>query len=143
MNKENIFYYPVRIHYRDTDAGGVVYHANYLSFTEMARSEYLRSLGMSLPILAEKGILFVVRSAALEYLAPAVLEDLLHVTVTVTKIKRASIRFIQQILRKSDNKVLCVADVLIACVSSETFRPILMPEDVRKCFNNLMVELGE
>ena len=98
--KPNAFTIPVRIYYEDTDAGGVVYYANYLKFLERCRTEWLREIGHEqADLLRDPGIAFVVRSVALEYLKPARLDDLLTVTLEVEKITRSQIFFRQHILR--------------------------------------------
>ena len=96
------FTIPIRIYYEDTDAGGVVYYANYLKFLERCRTEYLRSLGHEQAnLLRDAGIAFVVRSVSLEYLKPARLDDLLTVSVEVEKTSRSQIFFCQHIRRKN------------------------------------------
>jgi acyl-CoA thioester hydrolase len=96
------FTIPIRIYYEDTDAGGVVYYANYLKFLERCRTEYLRSLGHEQAnLLRDAGIAFVVRSVNLEYLKPARLDDLLTVSVEVEKTSRSQIFFCQHIRRKN------------------------------------------
>ncbi len=98
--KPNAFTIPVRIYYEDTDAGGVVYYANYLKFLERCRTEWLREIGHEqADLLRDPGIAFVVRSVALEYLKPARLDDLLTVSLEVEKITRSQIFFRQHILR--------------------------------------------
>ncbi len=96
------FTIPIRIYYEDTDAGGVVYYANYLKFLERCRTEYRRSLGHEQAnLLRDAGIAFVVRSVNLEYLKPARLDDLLTVSVEVEKTSRSQIFFCQHIRRKN------------------------------------------
>ncbi len=98
--KPNAFTIPVRIYYEDTDAGGVVYYANYLKFLERCRTEWLRSIGHEQgDLLRDAGIAFVVRSVSLEYLKPARLDDLLTVSLEVEKISRSQIFFRQHIRR--------------------------------------------
>src|SRR5687768_16635065 len=88
----------VRVYYEDTDAGGVVYYANYLKFMERARTDFLRSLGVEHDVLKERERrMFVVRSAQLEFLKPARLDDLLHVDVGITDIGGASLTFVQAV----------------------------------------------
>lgn len=98
--KPNAFTIPVRIYYEDTDAGGVVYYANYLKFLERCRTEWLRSIGHEQgDLLRDDGIAFVVRSVTLDYLKPARLDDLLTVSLEVEKIARSQIFFRQHIRR--------------------------------------------
>jgi acyl-CoA thioester hydrolase len=95
---------PVRIYYEDTDAGGVVYYANYLKFLERCRSEWLRAIGhQQADLLRDPGIAFVVRSVSIEYLKPARLDDQLLVDLEVEKISRAQIFFRQHIRRADES----------------------------------------
>jgi acyl-CoA thioester hydrolase len=120
---------PVRIYYEDTDAGGVVYYANYLRFMERARSEWMRSMGFELDALArDEGTLFAVRSANLEYLRPARLSDLLEVSVSVTRRGRASIDLYQEITRVDE--LICMAQVRLVCVDSQGFAPRPIPKRI-------------
>jgi acyl-CoA thioester hydrolase len=120
----------VRVYWEDTDAGGIVYYANYLRFLERARTEWLRSLGWDQGTLAnEYGVLFVVRSAALDFLRPARLDDVLRVEVAVAATGAATIEFEQRIERCSE--VLVTARVKIACVRIAAFQPARIPRKVR------------
>ena len=111
-----------RIYYEDTDAGGVVYYANYLKFFERARTDFLRVLEISQSDLAEKeNLVFVVRRCEIDYLAPAKLDDLVEVSVVVTEIRSASILMYQEI--KKEGEILSRLNVKIACVSRDGFRP--------------------
>ena len=117
---------PVRVYYEDTDAGGVVFYANYLAFMERARTEWLRSLGYDNSGLAEAhGVVFAVRRADLDFLKPARLDDALVVTAQVTEIRRASLAFEQQVLR--DEETLCRGTVKLVCVDTERFLPTAIP----------------
>ena len=101
MGKSKIFSLPVRVYFQDTDAGGVVYHANYLNFMERARTEWLRTLGHSnTSFMKEFGMVFVVRSFKLDYLKPALLDDLLEVTVQIKDIGRSRITLLQCVRRR-------------------------------------------
>ena len=121
------FSLPVRVYYEDTDAGGVVYYANYLRFCERARSECLRVLGFSQrQLLDAGGPLFVVRSVQADYLAPARLDDNLSVVSTVKALRRVSMGVSQQIFR--EDKLLFTAEVKIVCVAPDAGRPIPWPE---------------
>ena len=100
------FVFPVRVYYEDTDAGAVVYYANYLKFAERARTEMLRHLGIENSVLQERhGIAFVVRHIEAEYLAPARLDDLLAVHLTLTKVGGASLDGVQTISRGGEDLV--------------------------------------
>ncbi len=124
-----VFRWPVRIYYEDTDAGAVVYYANYLKFMERARTEWLRALGFELPVLADKyGILFVVRSVAIEYLKPARFNDAIEVTVELLDHGRSRIAVLQQVLRGGE--VLAAARVQGVCVDTQTIRPAAIPQPI-------------
>ncbi|GGB31341.1 acyl-CoA thioester hydrolase [Oceanisphaera marina] len=127
MTSETLFSWPVRIYYEDTDAGGIVYNANYLKFMERARTEWLRSLGVEQDNLLEQGVAFVVRRIELDMLKPARFNDALTVTVTVKKLKRASIVFEQEILDDAGLS-LVRGTVLIACVQIAHMKPFAIPE---------------
>ena len=123
------FIWPVRVYYEDTDAGGVVYYANYLKFFERARTEWLRALGIEQDALRrETGVLFAVRSVAVEYLRPAYLDDFLEVVCHLEERKRVSLLF-SQVLRHPgvDGQVLCVGKVKVACLDATTKRPHSLP----------------
>jgi len=128
------FEYPVRIYYEDTDSGGVVYYANYLKFFERARTEWLRSAGISQQQLSQDtGLIFVVRSTALEYHAPARLDDALAVISGVARMGRVSVDFEQQIWRGTANhrELLASGHIKVGCVHRETLRPTPFPEMIR------------
>ena len=125
-----VFTLPVRVYYEDTDAGGVVYYANYLRFCERARTEWLRTLGFSQAHMHQEAqILFVVRSVQADYYQGAILDDLLHVETTVAKLGGASMTFEQRILRQDQR--LFSARVTVACMSSESRRATPFPPAVR------------
>jgi acyl-CoA thioester hydrolase len=125
----SVFCWPVRIYYEDTDAGGVVYYANYLKFMERARTEWLRAKGFELPTLADKhGILFVVRAVEIEYLKPARFNDALDVTLELSDHGRSQIAIFQQVLR--GHEVLTRARVRAVCVDARTIRPARIPHPV-------------
>ena len=120
-----VFSFPVRVYWEDTDAGGVVYYANYLKFLERARTEWLRSRGHSQQSLStEQGIQFMVLGVGIEYRAPARLDDLLRVTCVPKVESRTTARFVQHIHRESPRPGLLVeASVRVVCVDSGTLRP--------------------
>lgn len=121
------FNYPIRVYYEDTDAGGVVYHANYLKFFERARTEMLRTMGYEQDQLkANEGIIFAVRSVQIDYLRSALFNNLLQVSSNVTDAKKASLTFSQQISR--DGELLCTGIIRIACLDAQTLRPKVIPE---------------
>ncbi|MDD5114327.1 MAG: tol-pal system-associated acyl-CoA thioesterase [Methylobacter sp.] len=121
------FSWPVRVYYEDTDAGGVVFYANYLKFFERARTEMLRAMGYEQDrLIAEQGIIFVVRSVQVDYLLPARFNELLQVTAKVSVAKKASLTFEQIITR--DDAVLTSGVIRIACLDANTMRPKAIPE---------------
>ena len=125
------FTWPVRVYFEDTDAGGVVYYANYLKFCERARTEWLRTTGLAQNRLAtEQNILSVVRADEASYLRPAVLDDTLDVVTTLDKLGRASLDFAQQVRR--DGQTLFEARIGIACVDRNSMRPTPIPSAVRR-----------
>ena len=120
---------PLRVYYEDTDTAGIVYHANYLKFAERGRSEMLRSLGFPHRRLgAEEGVGFAVRRAAVEYLAPARLEDALTVVTTLTGVGAATLSARQEIRREGE--LLADIDLLVACIGRDG-RPRRLPSALR------------
>ncbi|WP_111430849.1 tol-pal system-associated acyl-CoA thioesterase [Rhodobacteraceae bacterium DSL-40] len=125
----------LRVYYEDTDAGGVVYYANYLKFAERARTEALLGLGISQSELHERlGLLFVVKGIAVDYRAPARLEDRLVVRTRLTGLGAARILMEQQILREAELLARC--DVALACIGPEG-RPARMPASLRETIASL------
>lgn len=129
------FFYRCRVYYEDTDAGGIVYYVNYLKFMERARTERLRSLGFAQSQLAGEDLLFVVHSSEARYYAPARLDDELIVTAEVVELRRASLRFKQQVRRAEDDVLLCEGQLVVACVRTESLKPRPIPEPLRAAFN--------
>lgn len=122
------FSWPVRVYYEDTDAGGVVYYANYLKYLERARSEFLRKLGFELDRLArEENILFIVRKVTIDYLKPALFNELLNVSAKITELRKVSMLF-QQTIRNRNNECICQAEIRIACIDQTTMKPVTIPE---------------
>lgn len=107
----------IRIYYEDTDAGGVVYHANYLGFFERARTEYLRSRGLSVRQLHEEGYIFPVVRVEVDFKAPAVLDDLLQIDTEVLEVGKTSFTLQQRAIRCADCKLLVEAKVTLVCVA--------------------------
>jgi acyl-CoA thioester hydrolase len=121
------FVFPVTVYYEDTDAGGVVYHANYLKFMERARTEWLRRLGFDLHDLhRDHNLLFPVRQVRLEYQLPARLNERLTVRSSLVRRRRVAMYFEQTVLR--DGALLCHAEVEIVCVYADSFRPRRIPD---------------
>lgn len=147
------FYWPVRVYYEDTDAGGVVFYANYLKFFERARTEWLRAAGINQSILADDpGIVFVVARTAVDYHFPARLDNRLKISVHIEKFGRASVDFIQQAWRIDDEqthgvllegesqnegrelpgqRLIATGTICVVCVDKKNFRPCSIPQDIR------------
>ncbi len=127
----NCFSIPVRVYWEDTDAGGVVFYANYLKFFERARTEWLRAAGFEQQAMRESSnILFVVAQAQLRYLAPARLDDGLTVTVQVESMGAASIALVQTVFR--DATPLVEGRVRVGCVEASSWKPVRIPLPVRQ-----------
>ncbi|MBV8636233.1 MAG: tol-pal system-associated acyl-CoA thioesterase [Burkholderiaceae bacterium] len=128
------FRWGLRVYYEDTDAGGIVFYANYLKFFERARTEWLRATGLNQKVLAEQhGVIFVVKSTAVDYHAPAKLDDELNVTVLVRRLGRASIEFRQEAWRIGKDGaplLLATGDVKVGCIDANSLRPSAMPDEV-------------
>ncbi|VVD75678.1 4-hydroxybenzoyl-CoA thioesterase [Pandoraea horticolens] len=125
----------IRVYYEDTDAGGVVFYANYLKFFERARTEWLRSLGIEqLELARSTGMIFIVRSTAVDYLSPARLDDLLTIKSRIERIGGASVDFEQQAWREASDghsELLARGSIKIGCVAAHTLRPGKIPAQVR------------
>ena len=125
------FSLPVRVYYQDTDAGGVVYHSTYLNFMERARYEWIRELGFNANALIEDHkILFMVHSIEIDYFKPAVLDDLLQITVAAKEIGRSRITLYQEVLRSHIK--LVSATIHVVCVGAETLKPVSIPAPLRE-----------
>jgi len=129
------FTIPVRVYYEDTDAGGVVYYANYLKYLERCRTEWLRAAGFDQSaLLAEHGLAFMVRRVEADYRRPAILDDVLHVSLRIEKFGGARIVFAQVVSRQGHGgpEALLEARVEIACVNMKTGKPMPIPEWMRE-----------
>lgn len=125
----SVFDWTVRVYYEDTDAGGIVFYANYLKFFERARTEWLRACAIGQQELRDEcGAIFVVKAADIEYHAPARLDDVLKLTLSIEKLGRASVQFIQQAW--CGDAVLASARVKVGCVDAATMRPRALPDTV-------------
>ncbi len=121
------FLWPVRVYYEDTDAAGVVYYANYLKYMERARTEWLRGIGFEQTDLARQhAVIFVVRSAAIDYLAPARFDDELRVALELSKVGAGQIDLVQRVSR--GEALLVTAEIKLACVSRATMRATRIPQ---------------
>ena len=126
MAAVTLFNWNVRVYYEDTDAGGVVYHSNYLNFMERARTEWLRNLGFEQTYLKDElSIVFVVYSAQIDFKNPAKFNDLLTVSSKIAKIGRSSFEVAQTITLNA--QLLTQALIRIVCVNPYTFRPVAIP----------------
>jgi len=120
------YFHPVRVYWEDTDAGGVVFYANYLKFFERARTEWLRGQGFSQQQMAdETDVVFVVMHTDVRYHRPARLDDQLRITVHRAEVSRARMRVEQQAWR--GDELLCEGNIQLACVQRGTFRPCRIP----------------
>ena len=131
-----VFRWPIRVYYENTDAGGVVYHSDYLKFYERARTEWLRSLGFEQPELrVQDGVIFVVRGMRIEYLQPARFNELLQVESRLVELGRSRFFFEQTLLRGED--LLNRARVEVVCVTDGSFKPVALPARIRQQFERL------
>lgn len=130
----NIFHWPVRVYYEDTDAGGAVFYANYLKFYERARTEMIRAMGFEQDELINKqAVIFVVRSVQLDYLKPARFNEMLNVTASLSRAKSVSLMFTQTITR--NDELLNTATIRIACLDSASLRPKLIPDALKQALS--------
>jgi acyl-CoA thioester hydrolase len=134
------FNWPVRVYYEDTDAGGVVYHSNYLNFMERARTEWLRALGFEQTYLRDVlKVIFVVHSAQIAFKKPAKFNDLLTVSSEIGKIGQGSLEFVQKISvnqlsnqpSPTETNILVEATIKVACVDADTFKPTAHPKEIK------------
>lgn len=140
------FTWTVRVYYEDTDAGGVVFYANYLKFFERARTEWLRSAGINQQLMTEThGVMFVVKSTAVDYHAPAKLDNELKLTVVVERMGRASVQFIQEAWRVrvdqdgEHKELLATGRIKVGCVDTQNFKPSQIPSQVMDSIKTLEV----
>lgn len=125
------FRWPIRVYYEDTDASGVVYHANYLRYFERARTEWLRDLGFDQARLhAEQGVAFTLASAKVDFRAPARLDDRIEVVTRIDGFRRASLMFGQHI--EHEGRLLATGEFRVGCVDSASFRPRALPAAIFK-----------
>jgi len=132
-----MFSHPVRIYWEDTDAGGVVYHAQYLAFLERARTEWLRARGYGQELLrVEHGLVFAVRAMRIDFRAPARLDDALDVSVALRRCGRASLVIVQDVRR--DGALLLDAEVKLAALDAGDFRPRGIPATLHDQLQSLV-----
>ena len=126
----------VRVYYEDTDAGGVVYYANYLKYVERARTEYLRELGFEqINLLENYGMVFIVKSVEANYLSPAFLDDLIEVETVIEKVNHASLIFTQKIVNIDKSTVLFNAIVKVVSVLNNNLKPCALPQEILEKLN--------
>ena len=126
--RDNTFTFPIRVFYEDTDAGGVVYHSNYLNFCERARTEWLRSLGNARGALKEQfGVQFAVRRARIEWMKPARLDDYLVIETRLQEVGKVRMAMQQTVTR--DGVTLAVVDIELVCIN-DAFQPTPLPESL-------------
>jgi acyl-CoA thioester hydrolase len=141
---KGVFCLPVRVYIEDTDAGGIVFYGNYLKYFERSRTEYVRSLGVSLRAGLIDNLSFVVSNIAVDYIKPAKLDDMLFVATAVTNAGPASMKFSQKVFKcsneqwdmynaspsaydENDLEILCTADVRVAALALDTMKPCRLP----------------
>jgi acyl-CoA thioester hydrolase len=123
------FDWPVQVYYEDTDAGGVVYHSQYLNFMERARTEFLRNIGFVQTALKDElGILFVVRDIQIRFRKPAKFDDALNVQTKLLNTGRSLLEFEQNIYRGDEH--LIAAKVEVVCIGAESFKPVSIPQNM-------------
>jgi len=132
MVSRPVFSLPIRVYIEDTDAGGIVFHAKYLHYMERARTEWLRSLGISLRAGLGEDVNYVVQQLDIRYLMPARLDDLLRTTAALDTAGRASFVFHQQVIRDRDDQLLAEARVRVACVGFVSGRPRRLPSELQR-----------
>ena len=126
------FVWPVRVYWEDTDAGGIVYYANYLKFMERARTEWLRELGCDQALMRTRDrVQLVVARAGIEFRSPARLDDRLEVDVRMLKLRRASVELAHHV-RNAGGALFCRAEVRIACIDADTFQPHPIPPSLQQ-----------
>lgn len=123
------FHFPVRVYYEDTDAGGIVYYANYLKFFERCRTEWLREMGIEQDTFLEHSVGFVVKAVDMRNHKPALFNQKLSISCQIVELKKASVRFEQHIYNEN-NDLLVSANVRVACVQLEQMKPIAIPAPI-------------
>lgn len=134
------FSWPVRVYIEDTDAGGIVFYANYLRFMERARTERIRALGFPRLETIDPNVLFVVHSAQLRYHRPARLDDRLQVTADLVELRRTSMTFAQVVTHTDRAEKLVEGQIRVACIDRERMRPVAMPEALYGALQGILKE---
>ncbi len=127
-----------RVYFEDTDAGGVVYHSNYLNFYERARTEFLRELGFEQDDLLRQNMVFVVRNISVDFKQAARFNELLLVETNIKRLKKVSLIFDQAIYsQRGEQKVLInQAEVKVGCIAADQFVPVAIPEQIMRKLSN-------
>jgi len=136
---DSSFTWPVTVYIEDTDAGGIVFYANYLRFMERARTEWVRSLGFTRLERIEEYLLFVVYRATLTYHHPARLDDRLLVTVNLIRLGRIYMVFEQLVVDTASGRMLVEGEITVACVSKNEFKPRRLPDSLTKAIQQVTV----
>ena len=126
---DTFFTFPVRVYYEDTDAGGIVYYANYLKFFERARTEWLRALGIEQDLLLSKNVAFVVIQVLMDNKKPARFNELLTVSSKISTLKKVSMVFVQEIHNNAGD-IVCSAEIKVAAVSFTDMKAKAIPAEV-------------
>ncbi len=135
MSNVQQFVWPIRVYYEDTDAGGVVYHSNYLNFMERARTEWLRSLGFEQTVLKDNlGVIIVIHSLNIAFKSPARFNDALQVNCLIASVGRSSMDIVQTITK--DGALLIEAQVKAVFVNAENFKPASIPPAIKQAMLN-------
>ena len=139
MKPEPNFSLPVRVYYEDTDAGGIVYYANYLKFAERARTEWLRQIGFEQnEIRARTGTIIVVKRASIDYKKSALLDDMLHIECQLRDLGKTRMTMQQRVLR--GESLLANVEVELVCVDAQALRPAPWPAELEAAFTALTTE---
>jgi acyl-CoA thioester hydrolase len=127
----HIYTLPIRVYFQDTDAGGVVYHASYVNFLERARTEWMRECygHTNGGLMKDFGVVFVVRSLKLDYLRPALLDDMLAVSAQIKDVGRSRVTLHQHVMRGEEK--LLEAEIHLVCVTVDGFKPVSVPDALR------------
>ena len=133
---DTVFTFPVRVYYEDTDAGGIVYYANYLKFFERARTEWLRALGIEQDLLLSKNVAFVVAQVLMENKKSARFNELLTVSSQISTLKNASLVFDQQI-HNAAGDLVCSAQIKVACIALQEMKARAIPAEVAEVLKSV------
>ncbi|HSG52192.1 MAG TPA: tol-pal system-associated acyl-CoA thioesterase [Rheinheimera sp.] len=136
LMSDTIFTFPVRVYYEDTDAGGIVYYANYLKFFERARTEWLRALGIEQDLLLSKNVAFVVTQVLMDNKKPARFNELLTVSSQISTLKQASLVF-DQLIHNAAGDVVCSAQIKVACIALQEMKARSIPAEVAEVLKSV------